>query len=117
MTILCDGELIRSAIADIGEVITVRSVTVTGFNEWGDSTKESTTDTSVTVVFSQMIDNEDIVKEGEFVSGDLKVYFKPVDSEYAVVGNRILRGTRWFKIKRVVEGFPTYYTDVVAGRI
>lgn len=117
MSILCEGELIRTAIDDIGEAVTVRSVTVTGYNEWGDSTAESTTDTSVTVIVSQMTDDEAVASEGNVVAGDLRVYFKPDDSAYAIVGNRILRGTRWFQIKQVIDAYDSYYIEVVAGRI
>lgn len=116
MSILCDGDVITSAIDDVGENVTVRAPSITGYNEWGDST-ETTTDTTVKVFVTQLSGDEQDVKEGKFAAGDLRVFFKSASSAYAVLGNRIYHDSKWYEIKSVLDAYSTYYVEVLASRI
>lgn len=90
-------------IDDVGEGVTLREVTKTAIDKYGDAT-ESTDDSTVTCVIEILPADEDIVKSGILNTGDAIGYFKPTETKIKT-GNRVKHGGIWYVINAVD---PTY---------
>lgn len=103
MTVLESKDIITTAIDDLGESITVTSISASSFNDYGDVDSETTTTPSITV-FIRPVSQEEILKsEGILLNGDLIVYFESSDVSYAVEGNRFSRGSITYRIESTSE--------------
>ncbi len=105
-------------ISACGTTLTLRVVTDSSFSKWGDPT-ESTSDSSVTAVIQTLSQEDELVKDGIFQSGDKKFFFKP-DQSNLDRGNRIVHNSLEYEISNVVpkeHSGTTFVIEVVAKKI
>ena len=104
-----DVREIRKEIEYYGGEVTVRTVTDDSYSKWGDPT-ESTSDATSVKAFAQILTQEDeMVREGIFESGDILFWFKS-DASNIERGNRIQFNSKWYEINEVV---PHYVSDTI----
>lgn len=102
-TPLCSN-LLTKEIDKFGETLTLRKVDSTTTSKWGDST-ESTSDTTIRGVVNMFGFEEELVKEGIFRPGDLRIFLKPGTNNIEI-GNQIQRGAKWYRIVEVIDYSP-----------
>lgn len=109
MSPLYDSQLIDKEINELGETVTVRSVSST-YNERGDPT-ETTSDTEdVKAMINIMTQTDDLVKEGILRAGEI-VFFFDSDESNVSRGNRIQYNSVWYEITETIQhriGGSTY---------
>ena len=114
-----DMQLIIDEINYFGDTITLRVVTKdTTTSEYGDAI-ETTEDTAGIKVMVNILNQEDmVVREGNFQSGDKRFYFKPTQTGLNR-GNRIYHNSRWYEIDSTEEftfGDIQYAVEVLARK-
>ena len=102
-TPLCPSLLMKE-IDKFGETLTLRVVSTSSTSKWGDIT-ESTSDSTIRGVVNMFGFEEQLVKEGIFRPGDLRIFLKPGTNNISI-GNHIQRGTKWYKIVEVIDYSP-----------
>lgn len=95
-----DSTLINNEIQYFGTSITLRTVTST-FNERGDPT-ETTADLTKTAFIQILTQEDQLVKEGIFRSGDKLFWFKGSETNISR-GNRIQHNALWYEIVETIE--------------
>jgi len=104
-----DVRQIRKELEYYGNKVTIRVVTDEDYSKWGDAT-ETLADTTEVIAFAQYLTQEDdMVKEGTFQSGDILFWFKS-DASNITRGNRIQFNSLWYEINEVV---PHYAGDTI----
>lgn len=103
MPILGTSNIIAKEIDDVGDTVTVRSVTKT-IDDWGDSTETVLDASGILAIIRVMSETEDLVKEGIFQVGDVVFYFKGTTSNI-IRGNRIIWNSKTYEI---VDAIPYY---------
>ncbi len=102
MTILpLDTKLLNKEIETLGSSVTVRTITDDSYSDWGDATESTSDATSVKCMVNVLTQEDELVKEGIFQSGDLVFWFKSSRTD-------ILRGNKIqykFKLYEIVETF------------
>ncbi len=103
MSILCDGQLITNVIDELGNTVTIRTVSnaydTTSYRE----VTETTADTANLKAFSQVLTTaDDLVKEGVFRAGDIIFWFKGSQANLTP-GNRILYNSVYYEINDLIE--------------
>ena len=111
-TILCDGTEVNKEIDEYGTNVTLRVVSKTFSNEYGDAT-ETYSDSVVKAIVSQYTESDWDVKEGMFKGGDIVATFKGNEIN-AVTGNRVNHRGNWYEIKNITycEPFGVSYAKV-----
>lgn len=105
---------INNEISYFGTSVTLRVVTDSSYSKWGDAT-ESNSD-STKVAFVQVLRQEDeLIKEGIFQSGDKIFWFKG-DETNIIRGNRIRHNALWYEINEVIEHDIASTTYVLEAR-
>ncbi len=114
-----DVQSITNEISYYGTTVTVRTITDSSYSDWGDPT-ESASDDATRIAFIQVLRQEDeLVKEGIFQSGDKLFWFKGNESNISR-GNRIQHNSLWYEITEVVEhdvGGTTYILEARTKKI
>lgn len=113
-----DTRLIINEISHYGSTITIRKVVDSSYSKWGDAS-ESTEDTSITAIAQVLSQNDELVKEGIFQSGDKIFFIKPTESNIDR-GNRIVHGSNEYEIVETVEheaGDTTYLIEARAKKV
>jgi len=88
-------------IDDVGEGVTVRSVTrALDSSGYGDMT-ETTADGTVTAVIELLQADDEVVKSGILNMGDAVGYFDPDDVDAIKEGNRVQHNSIWYIIKAI----------------
>ena len=117
-TILCDGTEIDEIINEFGTTITLIDVSLTSESDEYHESTESEIGYSITGVVETVTSEEDRVKEGLFQTGDIYVYLKMGDSQYAKIGNYIVYAGDKYKIKIINKeqrGDVVYVTGIGAS--
>ena len=96
-----DVPSVAKEISYYGETVSVTTITDSAYSKWGDPT-ESTSSANKTA-FVQIINQDDeMVKEGIFQSGDKIFYFKG-DETGISRGNRITHDSKAYEIFELIE--------------
>jgi len=103
MGILCDGQMLANTIDEIGNTVTLRTVSnaydTTSYRE----VTETTSDTSdLKAVVQVLTTADDFVKEGVFREGDIIFWFKGSQTGLTP-GNKILYNSKYYEINDVME--------------
>ena len=94
-----DLQSLTNEISYYGESITLTIVTDASYSKWGSPTETTTTETKTAVV--QILSQEDqLVKDGIFQSGDKSFWFKG-DETNITRGNRITHASLIYEIVSV----------------
>ena len=94
-----DIQSLSNEISYYGESITLTIVTDASYSKWGSPTETTTTETKTAVV--QILSQEDqLVKDGIFQSGDKLFWFKGNETNI-IRGNRITHATLIYEIVSV----------------
>ena len=109
-----DVQSIINEISYYGTSVTLRVVTDSAYSKWGDAT-ESTSDSTKTA-FVQILTQEDqLVKEAVFQSGDKIFWFKGDETNISR-GNRISHGSKWYEIMETLEHDTAGTTFIIEAR-
>ena len=97
--------LVRTGFFDnevdrFGTTISLSSITNASYSDWGDAT-ETTSDSSVTAVVNVLNQEDDLVKEGTFQTGD-KVFFVKSD-ETVNRGDIITHDSKTYEVFEVID--------------
>lgn len=92
---------INAIIEDIGEDVTLRKISKSDPNKWGDST-ESAIIKTVKGHFQILSNEDDEVREGSFKTGDLQAFFKPTETNINR-GNQIVYKGQDYEIVEVIN--------------
>ena len=110
-----DTQAIHNELDYFGSTVTLRVVTDSSYTKWGDAT-ESTSDTTGIKAMVQVLSQEDeLVKESTFQSGDKVFWFKP-DQGNIERGNRIYHSSKWYEINEVIEHTTGDITYILEAR-
>jgi|GEM_PF-3373792 len=96
-----DVQHVTNEINYYGTQTTVRVVTNTEYSKWGDAT-ETTSDETKTAFVQILRQEDEIVKEGIFKSGDKIFWFKGNETNINR-GNRIQHSGKWYEIIETIE--------------
>jgi len=99
---LFDTQLINKDIDEVGETITVRTLTKSSYSDWGDATESTSDATGIKAVINVMSQVDEYVKEGIFKAGDIVFFFKS-DASNISRGNRIQYNSVWYEIVETIE--------------
>ncbi len=103
MTILpLDTKLINKEITTLGSSVTIRTITDDSYSKWGDATESTSDATSVKCMVNVLSQEDELVKEGIFKSGDLVFWFIASRTDIAR-GNRIYYNSLWYEIEEIIE--------------
>ena len=94
-------QLIANEIDYFGTNVTVRTITDSSYSDWGDAI-ESTSDKTKTAFVQTLSQEDELVKEGVFQSGD-KIFWFRGDETSIERGNRIQHDRKWYEINEVIE--------------
>ena len=109
-----DTQSLTNEINYYGTSITLRVITDISYSKWGDA-NESASD-SVKPAFIQVLRQEDeLVREGVFQSGDKLFWFKGSETNISR-GNRIQHSSKWYEIVEVLEHDVAGATYVLEAR-
>ena len=101
-TILCDGKDVDEIINEFGTSITLINVTTTHeTDEYHEPIESENNIYNVVGMVENMTSSEDRVKEGLLRTGDIYIYLKLDDQQYAVIGNYIVYAGNKYQIKLV----------------
>ncbi len=89
-------------IDDFGETITLRTITKSSYNKWGDPTEANSDETGIKAVFNIITQDDKYNPEGIFKEGDILFFFKG-DQANVTRGNRIQYNSTWYEILEVTE--------------
>ena len=98
-----DIRQIENEIDYYGEDVTLRVNSATTFNDYGDESI-TTSDSTIKAFVNVLSQNDEIVKEGKFQSGD-KTFFIKGDQTNLDRGNFIIHDSKQYKIDDVVQAF------------
>ena len=104
-----DLQLQSHNIDDFGETITLRTVTKSDYNKWGDPTESTSDATSIKAVFNIITQDDKYNPEGIFKEGDVLFFFKG-DQANVTRGNRIIYNSATYEI---IEIFEHKYSGIV----
>ena len=95
-------QLIKKEIATLGSNVTIRSITDDSYSKWGDATESTSDAKNVKCMVNVLSQEDELVKEGVFQSGDLVFWFisNRTDIER---GNRIQFNSKWYEIVETIE--------------
>ncbi len=96
-----DIPTIYKELLDFGTTITLRTVTDSSYSKYGDAT-ETTSDSNKTAFVQVLRQEDDLVKEGVFQTGDKIFWFKGDESNIDR-GNRIQHNSKWYEIVETIE--------------
>jgi len=99
---LLDLQIIAKNIVDVGETVTLRTVTKASYSNWGDATKGLSDEENVTVFFNIMVQDDVYNPEAIFKAGDILFWFKG-DQSNVDRGNRIYYNSTWYEILEVIQ--------------
>jgi len=103
MTILpLDTKLINKEISTLGSSVTIRTITDDSYSKWGDATESTSDATSVKCMVNVLSQEDELVKEGIFQTGDLVFWFDTARTDI-LRGNRIYFNSLWYEIQEVLE--------------
>jgi hypothetical protein len=110
-----DVQSITNEISYYGTSVTLRVITDSAYSKWGDAT-EGTSDSTKTA-FIQILSQEDqLVKEGVFQSGDRIFWFKGDETNISR-GNRISFASKWYEIVETIEHDTAGTTFIIEARV
>lgn len=113
-----NGQLLNNEIAKFGSTITLRQVTDASYSDYGDAT-ETTSDSSVKARINILNQEDELVKEGTFQTGDKVFWFQATQSGISR-GNRIQHNSTWYEINQVIPyeiGDITYLLEARTKKI
>ena len=113
-----DRQFLIDEITYFGNTITLRSIVRT-YSEWGDSTDVNTDTTDIKAVSQYLTNEDEYVKQGTFLSNDIRVFF-PITQTNVALRNQIYWDTKWFEIKSIIKrtiGDIAYSYEVIASNI
>ena len=116
LTSLCDGRIINQTLEDFGTACTIRVLSGTDYNNYGDRSN-SYSDQSVTGFLHSFVDDDREVKEGQYNGGDTFIIFKTTDKEYVKVNNWVQYDSEWYRITNVNKGIASGSDYVVEARV
>jgi len=102
MTLL-DAQLFINTIDELGDSVTVRTVSDTTYSDYGDATESTTDSTSVKCVINDFTNDEIKESEGILRQDSKRFYFKS-DRTDINEGNRIIFDSITYEIVRVLKG-------------
>jgi hypothetical protein len=109
-SIICDGQIVSNIIDDFGVEIVIREVSSSSSSQDAyDDQTESYSDHRTKGVINTYTESDDEVKEGIFKKGQVAIFLKVSDSEYAIPGNRIWVNSKWWEIASVDENWSGTY--------
>jgi len=97
-----DTKLINKEITTLGSTVTIRTITDASYSKWSDATETNSDATSVKCMVNVLSQEDELVKEGIFQSGDLVFWFNATRTDI-VRGNHIYFNSLWFQISEVIE--------------
>ena len=116
---LFDAQIIYKSIDDAGDTVTVNTITRTAASdEWSDVTRTSV-GVSATAVVQIVTENDDIVKLGHMMAGDILFFFKSTTTGITR-NNTITYQTKEYEIYDIIEhrvGNALYAQEARARRI
>ena len=101
-SIICDGQDVDNIVDEFGTDVIVRVVTKSFSGEYGDAI-ETYLDLKKRAVVQSYSANDDEVKEGVFIAGEIVFSFSLADEVYIVPCNQICYGGEWYQIDRVMK--------------
>ena len=111
MTLLpLDTKLINKEISTLGSTVTVRTITDSSYSKWGDAAESTSDATGVKCMVNVLTQDDELVKEGIFQSGDLVFWFDTARTDI-LRGNRIYYQEKWYEINETIKhtvGDTTY---------
>lgn len=112
---LLDPQFLIDEIEDLGETLTLSTIYYGSATTWGDIS-ETTSDTSIKAVINVVNTEEELVREGKFQPGDLRVFFKPGQS--VEIGDKIYRtaDSKWYQVVELNDYFPTDTEQAIEAR-
>ncbi len=115
-----DTQLLTNEIDYMGETLTLSTISGSSQSTWGDTYDETTSDSIIKAVINVMNPQEELVREGRFQPGDLRVFFKP--GQTVLIGDKLYRNvdSKWYQIVEVNHYSPmgtTYATEARAEKI
>ncbi len=113
-TSLLNTRFIDREIEYLGTEVTLRAVTDSSHSKWGDAT-ESTSDTTKTAFIQVLSQEDELVQEGIFQSGDKLFWFRSSETNIDR-GNRIQHNSLWYEIVEVIEHEATNTNFVIEAR-
>ncbi len=94
-------QCITNEIDYYGESVTLRTITDSEYSDWGDAT-EGTSNASKNAFVQVLTQEDELVKEAIFQSGDKIFWFKGDETNIAR-GNRIQHNSLWVEITEIIE--------------
>jgi len=85
-----------------GSSVTVRTITDDSYSKWGDPTESTSDATSVKCMVQVLNQEDELVKEGIFQSGDKIFWFKSSRTDISR-GNRIYHNSLWYEVTEILE--------------
>ncbi|RLD42760.1 MAG: hypothetical protein DRI86_11090 [Bacteroidetes bacterium] len=109
-----DIQSIANEIDYYGTSVTVTEILDKTYSDWGDASysTQNVTKTAFVQVLSQ---EDELVKEGIFQSGDKIFWFKGNESGI-VRGNRIYHDSKWYEIVEVINHDVAGTTFIIEAR-
>jgi len=115
-----DMQLLINEINYFGDEVTLRIITKdTTTSDYGDAIETSSDSTGLRATVNVLTQDDEVVKEGNFQSGDKRFFFKPTQVGLNR-GNRIYHSSRWYEIDSTEEhtfGDIQYSVEVLARKV
>lgn len=99
-SIVCDGEIVDDIMEEMGTLVTIRVVTKSFTDEYGDA-EESYQDHRRRAMVQRYGARDQEVKEGVFKAGEIVFAFRKSDEDIVKPGNRIKYGNTWYEIRNI----------------
>lgn len=116
MSILCDGTDVNDIIDEFGDTVTIRTITQSAINEYGDQTETTSDVTGVPAIVQTYSSNDDEVREGVYSAGEIVFTFKN-DRTDIIPGNRIVYDSKVFEINEVRKSTASNTTYLLQATV
>ena len=102
MVLPFDTKLANKEISILGSTVTIRTITDDSYSKWGDATESNSDSTGVKAMVNILTQENELVKEGIFQSGDLVFWFDTSRTDI-LRGNKIYYQSKWYEINEVIK--------------
>lgn len=116
MTIACEGKLNDQIINEFGISVTVRQVTKSFPDEYGDAS-ESYSDSTCKALMSILTNDDRDVIEGIYKAGDILFFFQVGDASKILSGALVQHDSVWYTIRRVMKHQLAGLTQAIEARV
>ena len=97
-----NSRIYNKELFSLGSTVTIRTITDDSYSKWGDATESTSDSTGVKCMTNVLSQEDELVKEGIFQSGDLVFWFDTSRTDI-IRGNRIYYDSLWYEIIEIVK--------------